>query len=498
MKKLSLSKAAVKTIACVAAAAVAVTAAGLTAWSIHKKVPVKPSQTEEIYNIDTHQQGILRVGIISDTQLPPNKKLEEKQDAKYKKILLQALELLRDQKVDMIIHAGDIGDMCSEFAYETYLEVYNQVFPEENSRPVDLKVMGNHDTWFDTDWSTTPAKHKLYKKVFGVNPNRHIVVNGFHFIASSPDNTGNADGYSQTMKTWISDRLAKAKADTPAGNPIFLITHHNIPETVYGGSEWGAEQIRQAVTGYDQVVSISGHSHYSILDERSLTQNQLTAFTTQSLSYVDMERNMFNAFNGFYDDNGTEKFRPDSCYSSVPVNAAKNPMCVIMNVTEKDTTVERWDVLDKTEEKADRRWTLSYPLERGNFTYYNDARAAASEAPVFSSDASIVYNPSIASPTMKTALPGITFTAASHSDLVNSYTYELTNTQTQRTYRYHTYSDYYLGVEKMAKQVDWAIDPTLPSGNYTVKVYATESFGKRSEALTLNFDYQQPMLVIDK
>lgn len=50
----------------------------------------------------------------------------------------------------------------------------------------------------------------------------------------------------------------------------------------------------------------------------------------------------------------------------------------------------------------------------------------------------------------------------------------------------------------MAKQVDWAIDPTLPSGRYTVRVYAYESFGKRSEPLTAEIDYTQPQLEIQK
>lgn len=501
MKK-ELSKKAKTVILGTVAVVLVAAIAGTSGYLIHKKVPVRPSDEVEQIKIETQKAGTLRMGVISDTQLPPSKKLEEEQGGLYRENLKKAFELLKEQNVDAVLHAGDIGDMCSRYAYETYLSVFHEVFPDENTRPYEFRIMGNHDTWFDTDWSTTPAKHKLYKSVFKENPSRHLSINGFHFICASPDNTGNADGYSQTMRDWMKARLAVAKEQTRAGNPIFLLTHHNIPNTVYGGSDWGAEQVRQAVAGYDQVVSISGHSHFSILDERSIDQNQLTAFTTQSLSYVDMERNMFNAFKGLYDDEGTVKYNPTSSYASAPARESEKPMCLIMNITDKETIIERWNIVDKVEEKADSRWRLTYPLERGNFSYRYEDRAAKSVAPEFPANASITCDSSIPSTCEvggKTpVLPGLRFPAATNPDLVNLYLYELTNVQTGKTYAYKTYSDYYLGLQSMAEQVAWAIDPTLPSGKYMVKVYACESFGKRSEPLTAEIDYVQPQLAIEK
>ena len=45
--------------------------------------------------------------------------------------------LLKTQNVDAILHVGDIGDMCSRYAYETYLNVFHEVFPDENTRPYE-------------------------------------------------------------------------------------------------------------------------------------------------------------------------------------------------------------------------------------------------------------------------------------------------------------------------------------------------------------------------
>lgn len=486
---------------CVALAAV-VAVGATTAYLIHRNVRVKPEEMQTV-NIVTHQEGVLRVGIISDTQLPPTKGQERSSNGQYRENLKRALELLKTQNIDVLLHAGDIGDMCARYSYKTYKEVFDSVFSNESSRPYELYIMGNHDTWFNSDWSTTPSKHKLYQSVMDMNPNRHVVINGFHFIAASPDETGNSDGYSQTMRDWIKQELAVAKEQTPEGYPIFLMTHHNIPGTAYGSSDWGAENIRQAVNGYEQVVSISGHSHYSILDERSIDQNRITAFTTQSLSYIDMEFNMYNAFNGFSYDSDAEKvvFNPDSCYSTTPAMSDQNPMCLIMDVTNQDITIQRWNVLSGKEEKADQRWVLSYPLNQGNFTYRYADRAAAAGVPEFPQDAVLTYNPAISSyqqlengttPTLQ----GVTFPAATVTNsTVNSYTLKLRNKTTGFEYTYTTYSDYYLGADRHADTVALPFDPTIPSGIYEATVYANESFGNRSRALTLdNINVVQPEL----
>lgn len=490
--------------AAVTALAVVIAAGCGIGYAIHKNVRVKPEEMQTV-NLATHREGTLRVGIISDTQLPPTAKLEKENGGKYKENLKRALELLKTQNIDVLLHVGDVGDMCSKYAYETYREVFASVFSDEATRPYELAIMGNHDTWFNSDWETTPAKQKLFQRVIGTNPNRHVVINGFHFICASPDETGNQDGYSQTMRGWIRQELAAAKEQTPEGYPIFLITHHNVPDTAYGSSDWGAEYVRQAVDGYDQVVSISGHSHYSILDERSIDQNRITAFTTQSLAYIDMERNMYNAFNGFRYDSKAKKtvFDPSSCYSSAPAMEESAPMCLIMDVTSKDTTVQRWNVLAGKEEKADQRWTLTYPMDPGNFTYRYADRAAAAGVPEFTQDARLTFNPAISSYEQMAdgstpTLQGVTFPAATVTNsTVNSYTLKLKNKTTGLEYTYTTYSDYYLGADRHSDTVSLPFDPTLPSGMYRATVYANESFGNRSRALTLdNINYVQPDLEI--
>lgn len=161
------------------------------------------------------------------------------------------------------------------------------------------------------------------------------------------------------------------------------------------------------------------------------------------------------------------------------------------------TEIARWNVLEKREEKADARWTLSYPLDLSHFTYRLNDRQIGREAPVFPQGAAIDYEAAIPNWNPDGAvksLPGIAFPAARHTDLVHSYYLRLTNTQTGAQYEYTVYSDFYKGEKSMADTVKIAIDPSVPGGSYRVEVYAAESFGQFSKPLTGSIRYRPPAL----
>ena len=174
-----------------------------------------------------------------------------------------------------------------------------------------------------------------------------------------------------------------------------------------------------------------------------------------------------------------------------------------MDITSNNTTIQRWNVLAGKEEKADQRWTLTYPMNQGNFTYRYADRAAAAGVPEFPQDAVLTYTPAISSYAQLAdgstpTLQGVTFPAATVTNsTVNSYTLKLKNQMTGLEYTYTTYSDYYLGADRHSDTVSLPFDPTLPSGMYQATVYANESFGNRSRALTLdNINVVQPELEI--
>lgn len=58
------------------------------------------------------------------------------------------------------------------------------------------------------------AHIKAFKKVLGQSPWTHYVVNGYHFIGASPNNGSMSCGYKLTSK-WLARELEKASKDTP-------------------------------------------------------------------------------------------------------------------------------------------------------------------------------------------------------------------------------------------------------------------------------------------
>lgn len=477
----------------IAAAVVLVVAAAVTtAVCLHFFLAPKIAETKDLGSV--HDGKNLRVGILGDTQLPGSEEEEQANKGVYKANLKAALELMKEQKVDLLIHVGDFCEVASDFGYQTYLSVFNEVYSDAASRPVTQYIMGNHDFWTEGSHGYPGYKQNLFEKNLEQSPWTHLILNGFHFIAASPDSGDSSRAYTGRALNWLDEQIALAEKDAEKdGKPIFVITHQNPSATVYGSGEWGDQSLKSLLDKYPQAVSISGHSHFSILDERSIYQDKFTAFTTQSIAYLEMERDKFDAFRAY--DAETNAYSTLKGYISCPPDDTHVSMCLIMNVGQEKTEIERWNVLEKCEEKADSRWTLAYPLDLAHFTYRMNDRQIGRAAPVFPQGAAIAYESEISNWNPDGAvksLPGISFPAARHADLVHSYFLRLTNTQTGAQYEYTVYSDFYKGEKSMADTVKIAIDPSVPGGSYRVEVYAAESFGQMSKPLAGEIDYRQP------
>lgn len=75
-------------------------------------------------SIDT---PLLKIGIISDTQLPPTRGGLKRKDT-YLQSLRRALSAYREMQADMVLFAGDIGDLGTRFAFRTYRRALQEAF----------------------------------------------------------------------------------------------------------------------------------------------------------------------------------------------------------------------------------------------------------------------------------------------------------------------------------------------------------------------------------
>lgn len=404
----------------------------------------------EIQIFDT-EKDTFKVGVISDTQLAPTEEDLEKKSEKdsenfdaHIQNLKKALRVLKNNHVDMILFAGDIGDLGTRFAFQTYVNAIDEVFGDD--KPIIQTIMGNHDYWNKNAF--TAVNHiKAFEDITGQSPWTHYVVNGYHFIGASPNYGSMTSGYRITAK-WLDKELEKAVADAD-GKPIFVMTHNQPKNTSYGSEDWGDKTLNAVLSKYPDVINFSGHVHYSLLDERSIWQGEYTVINTQSLSYTELERGK---------ENGT-----------IPPNADDTPMGYIMEFSDNSIDIRRINFTDGNmgyEEKKDMLWSFSLPYEN-NGKYAFDSREADNKAPVIGSTEGTV--------TANGDKIILSFAAGTDDDFVHSYKVVIDDKDTK-----YFFSDFYNGIDNMKSTVELALENDGEPHNY--KIYAVDSWGEESEA----------------
>lgn len=397
----------------------------------------------------------ITVGILSDTQLTANYD-------KYAQNLEKSLTYLKNRGTDVLIFAGDYSDLGTQAAAERFRSVYDSVFPSE--KPISVAVMGNHDYWLDYFFQCweIPTKSKMRGRFESVFNDPYIsvkVINGYTFFAFSPDDGSMEGKYNIELAREVLD---KAIARDPQ-KPIFVVTHQNPKDTIRGSAAWGNAELDALFRNYPNVVSISGHSHYSMLDETNVMQTAYTAIGTQSLSYTDF-------------DPGYEPF-------GITADIESNPMLMYMTVQGNTVTTERIFLQDEREYRPQDRYVFTFPYDVDNAPY-TAARKDSAATPYFENfqGQTVDYN----------GVKCMQVTAAKCDDMVIEYRMRfLANgvpVSFQRegksvdTLKY--FSDFFQGYN--APTIRFAIPQDLPSGSYTVELYAMESFGNASETVTFS------------
>ena len=384
-----------------------------------------------------------KVAIISDSQLPPTQAQLDEDDT-FLINLKNALTVIKNNDVDMILYAGDIGDLGTRFAFQTYMDAIDEVFGE--NKPIIQTIMGNHDYWHKSVF-TAINHRKAFQQIMGQSPWTHYVVNGYHFIGVSPDCGSMTAGY-VIASQWLDEELQKAEADSN-GKPIFVMTHNQPKNTSYGSEDWGDKTLNAVLEKHPNVINFSGHVHYSLLDERSVWQGEYTVINTQSLSYTELEKGK---------ENGT-----------IPPNAAATPMGYIMEFQEDEILLHRINFADGNmgeEQKTNMLWSFPLPyVNDGRYSF--EARKAANQAPVVTDTAGTA--------TLKDGNVELSFTAAEDDDFVHSYKVIIDDKETK-----YFFSDFYNGISGMQKDVTLTLPAPTDGTKHTYKIYAVDSWDEES------------------
>lgn len=231
---------------------------------------VKEVKTEKPENF----QPVLRFAVCSDVHLS-NGEDGVKNAEKFRKVFERAYEISKESEghntLDAVVVAGDFTDGGNEDEYKIYKTVTDECLKGETQL---LTCLGNHEQIAYRDTATPEKATEVFEKYIGTDADTHSVINGYHFIGVSYDDSG--EEAFKTKTEWLKAELDKAVADT-GDKPIFVYQHPHPALTVYGSVNWANMDIRVVLKDYPQVVDFSGHSHYAANDPRSIHQSTFTA-----------------------------------------------------------------------------------------------------------------------------------------------------------------------------------------------------------------------------
>ena len=250
--------------------------------------------------------------------------------------------------------------------------------------------------------------------------------------------------------------------------PIIVTTHFNAKGTVIGSNGYSAKNLREIFNKYPNIIHFSGHSHYSLIDERSIWQGEFTSIQTQSISYIELEH-------GF--ENG---IIPCDEYGNNSM-AGKNYMGIIMDLTDNKCEMQRFSFAEKGIPYG-KPWIVDVPIDRNNFKYTLEKRIQERNQPIFKfnneEEKKIIFEKDNR---IKSGY-AIKFISALHEDFVYKYKVVLKNINSNEIKEIFYPSDHFLLPKDRKIIMRYQFNKAkLEKGEYNVKIYAVESFGKESE-----------------
>lgn len=409
---------------------------------------------------------VLSFGAISDIHIGENEQSEAKFLAAVEQ-LKQEASVLDADGLDAVVIAGDIthNGLISE------AQDFARMAEATGMADKIFITAGNHDLWGD-NLNLARFRQVLGDRFFASdlpdsNPQlgtRHIQINGCHFLILEPDEYDYGIFYPDEAIMWLDEQMAAITAEDPNAY-VFVFSHPTHKFTCYGsdiGLYWFSDHLTPILLKYPQIITISGHVHFPIADERSIFQGYFTAVGCGAVANAAAEEYFL----------GVEEGVPANGYHSstgLLVQLDKNGNCRFtrMNFTQGSTIKQPWE--------------LSFPADDNSHmhTYTND-RANHSQAPTLSGQLSAVSKKD------KPRVITLSWRSGQDDDFVHHYRIDICTPDGKEVLDTHYYlPDYFLYSDP--GQIDTFHTTELPQvapSEYLIAVYAVDSWDHVSEPIT--------------
>lgn len=186
--------------------------------------------------------------------------------------------------LDALCVVGDFTDNGTEIQLREMKQILDAHLPSETKR---ILSMAGHDYFTH---GIEPAQQML-RDIFGVQPDCHEVINGYHFISmsSGKSDTAKRDGFDEAKRAFYRGAVAAAERDHPS-RPIFTFQHPHPSNTCYGSAKtWGTPDLLDIQRQHPRLFVFSGHSHAPINDPRSVDQQDFTSVNTGTMKYFELD-----------------------------------------------------------------------------------------------------------------------------------------------------------------------------------------------------------------
>ena len=335
----------------------------------------------------------------------------------------------------------------------------------------------NHDVGMgqeDTEEDRTAAINQASSR-----GNRHLEVNGYHFLAVDINSYGNGkNDLIDVTETWLKDKLDTISANNP-NEPIFVVSHTPGMNTIYGSitadagfgditkdddtALWGGSvELDAILQNYPQVINISGHTHYASNHDLAIMQTSYTSFTPGGAADLVANKDTVETANG-----------------TIPDARLRSQAALVQIDKDNNVRITRIDCVKN--EEIGEAWIIPAPQEDGSHLEpYSYKRGETNEAPVISVENFSTYT--------DRANRVVVNYKATDDGLVYSYRLTLRDSEGNIISEVTKLSPWidYPNPDDIPDTLSYIFEGVTYDSLYTVEVVAIDCWAKESEAVTKN------------